>query len=227
MSLVIAVANRDSIVLAADTICMLGGAEAHYRYDAPFSKIFPLRNKKYGVGVAAHNTAEQFVDIGQPNNSLDQLIQSIQEAVSKRYEEKQLDYEMFFLFCGFAPNDKPVIETLSFDGSRRRGLREEVTDKIRRSAIGICKQGALYLIHSYHSLDMTTEQLAFLAYFALKDAIYHDERLRGPIQLAVLRPFEEMIFYSSDQKQLLDTAYEERRSTLRTIFTAPVAGLHL
>jgi 20S proteasome alpha/beta subunit len=225
MSLVIAVANRDSIVLAADTVCLLGGAQAHYRYDAPFSKIFPLRNNEYGVGVAAHNTAEQFVDIGQPSNSLDQLIRLIQDAVGRRYEEKQLDYEMFFLFCGFDPNDRPVIETVSFDGSRRKGFREEVTDKIRRSAIGICKQGALYLIHTYHDLDMTTEQLAFLAYFALKDAIYHDERLRGPIQLAVLRPHKGMAFYSLEQKQLLDTAYEERRSTLRALFTNPIAGL--
>lgn len=227
MSLVVALANKDSIVLAADTICMLGGSEAHYRYDAEFSKIFSLRNPKFGIGVAGHSTTEQFVDMGQETDTIDRLIGTIQNAVRNRYKEKQLTYEMLFLFCGFAPNDAPIIETLHFDLNNSDGRREEIGPRTGRAAIGLCKHGALYLIHSYHSLEMTTEQLAFLAYFTLKEAIFHDERLRGPIQLATLRPSSRMTFYSPEQQKKLDEICTERRTAIKELLTKPIDGFSM
>jgi len=225
MSLVVAVSNKDSIVLAADTICLIGSPEAHYLYDDDFSKIFPLRNPKFGVGVAGSSTAEQFVEIGQSSNTFNELVGFIRGAVSKRYDEKQLDYEMTFLFCGFGADDKPFIETLSFDGSCRTGRLEEVSSKIGKAAIGICKHGALYIIHSFHNLEMTTEQLGFLAYFALRETILDDERTRGPVELAVLRPHSPMTLYSPEQKRALEAAYSERKERVRNALTEPVQGL--
>jgi 20S proteasome alpha/beta subunit len=226
MSLVVALANRNSIVLAADTICMLGPSEAHYRYDKEFSKIFPLRNSYYGVGVAAHSTAENFIDCGQPTDAFSTFVSLVHKNVGKHYDQRKLDLDMHFLFCGFLPDGTPSIETLLFDGKDgAEGKREEIGRHIQRACIGMCRHGALYLLHSYHKLDMTTEQMAFLAYFTLREAIFHDERLRGPIQLAVLRPSTRMTFYSSGQQRHLEEVCGKRRQEIAQLITSPIEGL--
>jgi len=223
MSLVVALANKNSIVLAADTICMLGPSEAHYRYDAEFSKIFPLRNPRYGVGVAAHSTAENFIDCRQKTDSLPTFVSLIHRNVREHYKQRELDLDMHFLFCGFLADGTPSIETLFFGGqSGVEGKREEIGRKIGRTSIGICRHGALYLLHSYHKLDMRTEQMTFLTYFTLKEAIFHDERLRGPIELAILRPDSDMVFCSSKQKRHLEEVCGARREKIAQLLTDPI-----
>jgi len=225
MSLVVALANKDSIVMAADTICILGPHEAHYRYDAEYSKIFRLRNPLYGVGVAAHTTAEKFIGCGQERDSLPTFVSLVHHNVREHYKQRELDLDMHFLFCGFLPDNTPSIETLFFEGRiGAEGKREEVGQRIGRASIGICRHGALYLLHSYHKLEMTTEQLAFLAYFTLKEAIFHDERLRGPIELGILHPSSPMTFYSPEQQQRLDEICDQRRKAIGKLLTDPIEG---
>src|SRR6266849_2808033 len=54
VSLIVALAGENEIVLASDTICMAGDEDGTYQYTEQYSKIHKLKDKRFAVGVAGN-----------------------------------------------------------------------------------------------------------------------------------------------------------------------------
>ena len=183
MTLVVALAGKDEIIIAAERLCLLGDTDGQYRSD-----ISKIREMKGGItaGIAGARSGltllERANELTENNASskrklIDAYAAKLAELYGRSYDEIK------FLLCA-VENSQPLLYIFGFN-RQATFLPAEVTEG--RVAVGLSKHGALHFLHTYHSRQMNTKELAFLAYFSIHQAIRNDPRLKGPIDVYAIR----------------------------------------
>ena len=198
MTLVVALAGRHEVIIGAEQLCPLGDPDGQYSIN--YSKVRFYGGAAFGFagfrsGVSLFETAQHKFAIRQ-SEPLGEEIKVLIEVMAREYTHfpnSRDDIRM--IACG-VDHGIPMIYTSKLD---RGGSFYPTCHTEGRAAIGIEKHGALHFIHSYHRPEMPTNELAFLAYFSIAETIRHDTRVRGPVEIYVVR---EGVTIPLDQKQL-------------------------
>ncbi len=185
MTLVVGLAGKSEVILAAERLCLLGDSDG--QYSGKESKIRLLGDAAFGFA-ASRSGFSLFETIAQreglaAGESLGERIKSFLWAMGREYSVNHSTDDVRLLACGI-DNGEPTIYVANFV----RGIVAGPTNVTEgRIAIGIEKHGALHFFHRYHRRDMTASELAFLAYFSISETVFHDGRVKKPIDVYVIR----------------------------------------
>jgi 20S proteasome alpha/beta subunit len=182
MTLVVALAGRNEIVIGADGICPIGNGDGEYAIET--QKLRRILKDKWVAGIAGTRSGYTLLEKAGAGSK-----ESVFDLSARMAEVYKVEYsvELRLVFAGFE-NNIPSLYTWNGlrwpDGSsvvNGLTLAEE-----GRVAIGFRKHGALHFMHAYHSIEMNVNQLAMLCYYCLSEAVRQDTRLDEPISMAVI-----------------------------------------
>jgi len=211
MTLVIAAAGQHEVIIGAERLCPLGDDDG--RYGIGVSKIRLLGNVGFGFagwrsGIALFDTAKEKYPIkaGVP---LHEEIKAFLGVMSRAYSDfANSSDDIRVVACG-VDGGKPLIYTARLFCGGSSYPTHHIEGRV---AVGLEKHGALHFLHTYHRPDMSTSELAFLVYFSISETIRHDTRVRGPIDMYVVREGETKPL-KQEQVKVLDIA--TRKTTKR------------
>lgn len=185
MTLVVAVAGKSEVILASESLCQLGDGDGQYNVST--SKIRLMGDVAFGFA-AGRSGFGLFSAVGKrtpfrDDESLHEGITRFIAAMGREYKDNRYDDTVRFLVCG-VDDKEPLIYVGNFMDGVVAGPAHISEGRI---AIGIEKHGALHFLHRYHHRNMTTNELAFLAYFSISETIFHDGRVKKPIDVFIVR----------------------------------------
>lgn len=210
MTLVVALAGQHEVIIGAERLCPLGDGDGQYGIE--YSKIRLHGDVAFGFagwrsGISLFDTANLKYPISA-DEPLGEGIKAFFESMSSAYTRftNSAD-DIRVVACG-VDKGEPLIYTSMFahGGSFYPARHTE-----GRVAIGLEKHGALHFLHTYHRLDMTTNELAFLAYFSIAETIRHDTRVRGPIEIFIVREGKATPLEQGQLETLATSAKEARK----------------
>lgn len=201
MSLIVGLAGKDEIVVAADTLGFVGDAGGFYGFEC--RKLHVIQ-EKWLLGVAGTSIGwdlfsamnQQHLELGK---GFHKAVWDFSNEMHELYQGQDYEGETFLLLCGIH-DGRPLLAEWSFP------RKDGVSFPTLWTAIGAKHHGALYFASSRHSRDMDTELRILLAYFCVREAAACDLRVRAPIEVAVVRENGVRCF---SEEQLGDV---ERRS---------------
>ncbi|HEV3041728.1 MAG TPA: hypothetical protein VHA33_28440 [Candidatus Angelobacter sp.] len=214
MSLVVALAGEKEIVIAADTLLMMGDSEGYYKQKQPFPKIFKQNSDSlFVVGITGHSaaryylTSEKVLDVA----SFSETVENYKHCIDDNYALNNCHAE--FTFAGFEGNEPRIYFCKCYDG-----LATLEPKDLGRSVSGISGHGAMYFVHRYHNRKMRLEELQILACFAVREAVDFEIRLGRPLELAVVRPAQQPHFLQEKEIADLEKQCERINGQIRKIF---------
>jgi 20S proteasome alpha/beta subunit len=223
MSMVISIAAKEVIVIAADTICVNGDETAHY--NDSHSKLYRASNPHFAIGLAGSKGADRFLKPRTEWSSLDfdGTLLAYKAFAFEDYKKENTAYDFFYLICGYDRDGEPRIERVRFVRDNYNAGRpySDIEPVRPRHAIGIEKHGAWYLLSNYFQKDMTTDHAMFLAYFILSEVIRHDERTRGPIEMMLVRKESPVENVSVSSLEEIDRETKKRIQAIESIVKTP------
>lgn len=182
MTLVVALAGRNEIVIGADGISPIGDEDGQYVIES--KKLRRVLKDQWVVGVAGTRAGYTLLDRAAATNP-DKLT-DFSAKMAEIYKREYLS-ELRLIFAGFE-HDHPSLYT--WNGVKFAGGEYDVNGLILaeegRVAVGLNKHGALHFMHAYHSIDMSASQLALLCHYCLSEAIRQDTRLDGPLSMTII-----------------------------------------
>ena len=226
MTLVVALAGRNEVIIGAERLCPLGDSDGQYGISV--SKIRPLNDLAFGFagwrsGFSLFDTAKIRYSIN-PEISLHEEIKSFLTVMSQGYSAfSNLSDDIRVVACGVDAGEPMIYTTRLFCG----GGGYPTHHAEGRVAVGIEKHGALHFLHTYHRPDMTTNELAFLAYFSIAEAIRHDTRVRGPVEIYVVREKQDPKPLEQEQLTALQTAAREAKAKLGDVLVSMTPDIGL
>ena len=223
MSLAVALVGRSEIVVASDTLQILGDEGGYYRTEC--KKIRRVNQGRWALAVAGTNVGNDLLDRMEDDkyqfkDSFRLASYDFADHMKQLYIQGGYTGASFLLMCGVECG-RPLMAEWSFPW--QNGLAFPVAV----ATVGAKMHGALHYAHAYHSPQMDTQQLILLAYFCVSQAARQDIRVGKPIDIAVVREGDVECFSG---KSLADV--EKRCDTiegqLREAFLKPgpaLAGL--
>lgn len=231
MSIIVALASEEEIVLAADSICGVEEEECFYCMNVPYSKIHTLpNNTQFAIGIAGAVYGERVIraDLSRYND-FDKDTNAAFSWMKDNYLGGNCRLLFDFIFCGFDAPQKPRIRRASFyEGcDPNTGKNIPMTDgiidsKYGRMAVGCRKHGALYWMTSFHGLLQEPHVNRLLAYFAVQETIRHDKRTRGPIEMMIVRFGETVEELGPKALDALNAEYQDRRDRIFALLEQPM-----
>jgi hypothetical protein len=177
--------GKNEIVMAAESLCQLGDPDG--QYNASSSKIRTVGSVAFGFagarcGFGLFDTAARG-EAFTADDSLNEGIKRFIKAMGSEYRSGYYRDDVRFLACGI-DGAEPLIYVATCVNGVTNGPSLITEGRI---AIGLEKHGALHFVHRYHHRGMTTNELAFLAYFSIAEVIFHDARVKKPIDVFLVR----------------------------------------
>jgi 20S proteasome alpha/beta subunit len=210
MTLVVAMAGRNEIVIGADGICPIGDDDGQYVIES--QKLRRVLKGKWAVGIAGTRAGYTLLEKAGATNP--ECLFDLSARMAEIYKAEYFA-DLRLVFAGFE-NDRPSLYTWNGVGDGRvNGL---ILAEEGRVAVGLKKHGALHFMHAYHSTDLDANQLAVLCYYSLSEAVRQDSRLDGPISMAVI---------SRDAITDLDEAQIDRLRTASTRIRKKIGKLFI
>jgi 20S proteasome alpha/beta subunit len=218
MSLIVALAGENEIVMASDTICMAGDADGTYQYSERYSKIRVLGDKRFAVGIAGNTFGEFPFRAGgiRQHGSFSEIVEEFVGKTRTEYDKGNRKFNFDYIFCGFDESG-PRIETMRFFQSPHDGSPQNdglTSSKFGRNAVGVNKHGALYWIWTFHKTSLPLETIKLLACFTLRETIRHDGRVREPLEMLVVRPDKAVEFLLDSEVKHIEAKYEQKRERI-------------
>jgi len=230
MSIIVALASEEEIVLAADSICGVEEEDCFYCMHDPFSKIHQLpNNPKFAIGIAGAVYGERALKSGlATHDDFDKDTDEVFKRMWDTYENGNCRLAFDYVFCGFDGPGLPRIRRASFyegfDPNKNKLVPKTdgiIDSKYGRVAVGCRKHGALYWMTSLHGLTKPhTNRL--LAYFAIQETIRHDKRTRGPVEMMVIRHGADVEKVGKEELTVLDANYQARRDRIFELLEEPM-----
>lgn len=178
MTLVVAIAGRNEIVLGTDGICPIGDGDGQYVIES--KKLRRVLKDKWVAGIAGTRAGYTLLEKAGATNP--ECLFDLSARMAEIYKAEYF-VDLRFVFAGFE-NDRPSLYTWQGVGDGRvNGL---ILAEEGRIAVGLEKHGALHFMHAYHSTDMDANQLAILCHYCLSEAVRQDTRLGSPVSMAVI-----------------------------------------
>jgi 20S proteasome alpha/beta subunit len=220
VTLVVALAGKNEIVIGADRLCLMGDQEGQYSVD--FKKLKTV-NRSWVMGFAGSRAGYSIFERSEREKW--DISGSFYEQATKFSKKLECVYlnsysaEISFLFCGIEKTE-PLIYTWSSRGDQVHGM---IPATEGRSAIGFPRHGAMYFIHTHHTREMDVNQLIRLCYFSLSQAVSHDRRLNGPVDIAIIRP-DGVVDLNEEQCSVVGASCQQVQANIRDLLTtnAPV-----
>jgi 20S proteasome alpha/beta subunit len=178
MTLVVAVAGRDEIVIGSDGICPIGDDDGQYVIEA--QKLCRVLKDKWVAGIAG--TRSGFTLLEKAGAANQENLFDLSARMSEIYKA-EYSVELRLVFAGFEDGEPALYTWNGLGANRVNGLTRADEGRV---AVGLRKHGALHFIHAYHSTDMDANQLALLCHYCLSEAVRQDTRLGEPISMAVI-----------------------------------------
>jgi hypothetical protein len=121
MSLIVALAGENEILIASDTICTAGDDNGMYKYTEEYSKIFKLRDERFAVGLAGNVFGDfPFRSSLKDHGAFSEIVEEFVTKAKIEYAKGHREFPFQYLFCGF-DNSGPQIETIEFFRSQYDG----------------------------------------------------------------------------------------------------------
>lgn len=222
MTLVVALAGRHEVVIGAEQLCPLGDVDGQYGIN--YSKIrlcgdvaFGFAGLRSGVSLFDSVNGTCVLEEGKP---LHDEIKKVIGAMEREYMGfKNPRDDIRLIACGVDKGEAMVYTAMFAHG----GSFHPTHHTEGRAAIGLDKHGALHFLYTYHHLDMTTDELAFLAYFSIAETIRQDTRARGPIDVYVVREGSAIPLKQQQIEKLRDAAKEAKKKLGDALLSASPA----
>lgn len=209
MTLVVALAGQNEIVIGADGISPIGDDDGQYRIES--NKLRRVLKDQWVVGVSgsrAGYTLLKRADSGNPRELKD-LSANMSDVYRREYS-----VELRLIFAGFENGHSSLY---TWNGLGKNSVNGLILAEEGRAAVGLRKHGALHFMHAYHSIDMNASQLALLCHYCLSEAIRQDTRLGGPVNMAIVSR-SSIIDLDEDKIKVLQDASTQIRSKIGKLF---------
>jgi 20S proteasome alpha/beta subunit len=223
MSMVIGMVGKEAIVMAADTICMVGDDSGYY--NDSHSKLYKASNPKFAIGLAGSRGADKFLRVRNEWTALDfdETTRAYKGIAFEDYQHGNTSYDFYYLMGGYDRDGQPRLERVRFVRDNYNSGRpvSDIASVNSKHAIGLEKHGAWYLLANYFDKDMSTDQTMLLSYLILSEVLRHDRRTRGPIEMMVVKagmPVSEVLPAHLEE---LKRESEKRIADVSGIFRTP------
>lgn len=210
MTLIVALAGRNEIVIGADGISHDGDLEGQYVTDS--HKLRHVLRDKWVAGIAG--TTAGYTLLSKASAEKQNDLFGLSDRLALIYKR---DYcvDLRLVFAGFE-HDCPALYTWNGVGGDVNGL---ILAEKGRVVTGLDKHGALHFVHAYHSTDMDVNQLALLCHYCLSEATRQDTRLGNPISMAVISR-DAITDLDEGQIKKLRDASTRMRKNIGKLFTS-------
>jgi len=220
MTLVVAVAGRNEIVIGADGICPIGDDDGQYVIES--QKLRRVLKDKWVAGIAGTRSGCTLLEKAGATNQ-----ENLFDLSARMAEIYKAEYsvELRLVFAGFE-DGKPSLYTWNglmwANGTPHvNGLTQAEEGRV---AVGIRKHGALHFMHAYHSVDMNVNQLASLCHYCLSEAVRQDARLGSPISMAVISR-NGITDLDENQLKVLQVSSTRRKNKIGRLFLKDISDL--
>lgn len=218
MTLVVAVAGRNEIVIGADGICPIGDDDGQYVIES--QKLRRVLKDKWVVGIAG--TRAGYTLLEKAETASTERLFDLSAGMSDIYRREYSDV-LRLVFAGFE-NGHPSLYT--WNGLGKNSVNGLICAEERRVAVGLKKHGALHFMHTYHSTDMDANQLVLLCHYCLSEAVRQDTRLGNPISMAVISR-DTITDLDDAQLKELRVASVRTRKKIGKLFTQDAPAVYI
>jgi 20S proteasome alpha/beta subunit len=220
MTLVVALAGKNEIVIGADGISPIGDEDGQYVIES--KKLRHVLKNRWVAGIAG--TRAGYTLLERAGATDHEKITDLSARMAEIYKSEYL-VELRLVFAGF-DGQHPALYT--WNGLKYVGGDYDVNGLILaeegRVAVGLNKHGALHFMHACHSTDMEANQLATLCHYCLSEAVRQDTRLGGPISMAVISR-DGITDLDEAKMDKLRTASTRIRKKIGKLFTDDAAAI--
>jgi 20S proteasome alpha/beta subunit len=227
MTLALAMAGKDHVVVVADTLAHTQDPGAIYR--RKIRKMYAVNNGTWGVAVAGSHHAidlvknlngpKKFAFSGYPDTDADNYLRALSAA---RVEYGHDGNQMWFLLIGLDKKFRPFIYLLDLQPGKL-GYATELSD---HNAIGVANHGGLYFVHEYHHQEMSATDRISLGHFCLSEVAKQEVRIDPPFDIGFVDRTGFICFEDSEIPSVI-TRSNEIAAMIRSQFTGRMPLLDL
>jgi len=226
MTLIAALRSHGAIILAADSRGTVGDPRGLTAINDTQEKIYRLGNCGLGLAGASEMGAVLLDELHKKGidriGNIDALVALVVKECGENFNQ---------WFQGISPGQRPAV-LLSLAGYRFADGEEpkpmiymlnsqlNFAPQLFNNApclIGV-PQYAVYLVHRYYDLSISTEKAKALAVYLISETASQDPKVGGPIKVAVISPQEGYQELSQDDVNQIMKSNEELNVELRQFF---------